>query len=86
MRVPRRAPAAPSRVIDGQGVVIQTRLAEVSLLNEVATRIWAAIDGKTSEEELVLLVAGEFEVSEEDAARDVAAFLDDLAEAKLVET
>lgn len=84
-RVPRKQRAAPSRVIDGSAVVIQTRLSEVALLNEVGTLVWSSIDGTRSERDLVALVTGAFEVSDEQAARDVAAFLDELAAASLVE-
>lgn len=84
-RVPRRHHAAPSRTIDGAAVLIQTRLAEVSMLDEVGTHVWARIDGKTSEAELVRSVVEEFEVEPARAADDVRAFLDDLAAAELVE-
>ena len=84
-RVPRRLPDAASRVIDGAAVVIQTRQAEVSMLNEVGTLLWGAIDGARTEEDLVRLVTEEFDVGVEEAARDVRAFLDDLAAASLVE-
>ena len=85
MRIPRKQRAAPSRVIDGSAVVIQTRLSEVSMLNEVGTLVWSSIDGTRSERDLVALVTDAFEVSADDAARDVARFLDELAAASLVE-
>lgn len=84
-RVPRRQRAAPSRVIDGAAVVIQTRLSEVSLMNEVGTLVWGSIDGARSEADLVTLVTESFEVPADQAARDVGAFLDELAAASLVE-
>lgn len=84
-RVPRRHRAAPSRVIDGAAVVVQTRLSEVAMLNEVGTAVWGAIDGTRSEADIALVIADAFEVSREQAARDVAAFLDELAAAGLVE-
>ena len=86
MKIPRRNAAAPSRTIDGAAVVIQTRLAEVSLLNEVGTCVWAAIDGARSESEIAAIVAAEFEVSAEQAAADVHAFLAELEDADLVVT
>lgn len=85
MRVPRRRSAAPSRTIDGAAVVIQTRLAEVSMLNATGTLIWQAIDGVRDETALAALVRANFEVDGDAAARDVAAFLDELARADLVE-
>jgi hypothetical protein len=83
--VPKKHRAAPSRVIDGAAVVIQSKLSEVSLLNEVGTLVWGAIDGAKSEADLARLVTESFEVTHEQAARDVSAFLDELAAANLVE-
>jgi len=85
MRVPRRTRAAPSRTIDGTAVVIHTAMGEVSMLNEVGTLVWQSIDGARDEAAIARLVAEEFEVDEPTAARDVAAFLDELAAASLVE-
>jgi hypothetical protein len=87
MRVPRKRKqrAAPGRVIDGAAVVIQTRLSEVALLNEVGTLVWTSIDGTRSERDLVSLVTETFDVTDERATRDVARFLDELAAASLVE-
>jgi Coenzyme PQQ synthesis protein D (PqqD) len=84
-RIPCRHAAAPSRVIDGSAVVIQTRKAEVSTLDEVGTLLWSAIDGKRSEQELAALVCASFEVDREQAQADVRGFLDELAGAGLVE-
>ena len=84
-RVPRRHRAAPSRTIDGAAIVIQTRLGEVSQLNAVGSHVWAQIDGTRTESELARAVAARFQVTADVAARDVAAFLDELAAAGLVE-
>ena len=84
-RIPRRNRAAPSRVIDGAAVVVQTRLAEVAMLNEVGTAVWGAIDGTRSEDDIAALIAGQFEVTQDQAVRDVAAFVDELVSAGLVE-
>ena len=40
-RIPQRHAAVPSRVIEGSAVVIQTRKAEVSTLDEIGTRVWS---------------------------------------------
>ena len=85
MRTPRRLRAAPSRIVDGAAVVIQTRAAEVSLLNETGTWLWNAIDGTRSEAVLLEMVLQEFEVERATAEREVSAFLDELAAAGLVE-
>ncbi len=84
-RIPLRHSAAPSRVIDGAAVVIQTRKAEVSTLDETGTLLWAAIDGTRSEGDLATLLCASFDVAPAVALADVAAFLDELADAGLVE-
>lgn len=84
-RTPRRHAAAPSRVIDGAAVVIQTRTAEVSTLDEVGTLVWSAIDGSRDEEALARLVCERYAVAPEEALADVRAFLDELSGAGLVE-
>jgi hypothetical protein len=83
-RVPKRTRVA-SRVIDGQAVVIQPALAEVSMLNEVGSAVWEAIDGRTAEDEIARRIADAFEVESATAAEDVGGFLDELAAAGLVE-
>lgn len=84
-RIPKRQRSSASRVIDGAAVVIQTKLSDVALLNEVGTLVWGSIDGARSEADLVALVTESFEVTPDQAARDVGAFLDELAAASLVE-
>jgi len=84
-RVPRRSGAAPSRVIDGTAVIVQTRAAEVSTLDEVGTLVWSAIDGARDEAALSKIVCASFDVDEATALADVREFLDELGRAGLVE-
>jgi hypothetical protein len=48
------------------------------VLNEVGGHIWRLLDGVRTGEEIAAAIAAEFEVSAEEAGRDVAAFLDQL--------
>lgn len=54
------------------------RFAGPYVLNEVGGRIWSLLDGVRTGEEIAAAVVEEFEVSVEEAGRDVAAFLDQL--------
>lgn len=54
------------------------RFAGPYVLNEVGGRIWSLLDGVRTGEEIAAAVVAEFEVSVEEAGRDVAAFLDQL--------
>jgi hypothetical protein len=71
---------------DGGLVVLPTKR-EVKVLNPVGMRVFDLLDGTRSEEEIVETVAAEFEVSRDDATRDVRDFLEDLRrEGMLIET
>jgi len=78
---PRRHPHAAFRPMGDEGglVVLPTRQ-EVKVLNAVGIRIFAMLDGKHSEPQIAEVVAGEFEVSVEQATADVRGFLDELRE------
>lgn len=54
------------------------RFAGPYVLNEVGGHIWGLLDGVRTGEEIAAAVAAEFEVSLEEAGRDVAVFLDQL--------
>lgn len=75
--VHRRNPDVSWRIIEGQAVLVFNIEGEVQVLNEVGTYIWEHL-----EEEDVDTLAGNiaktFAVSEEEARRDLLAFLQDL--------
>jgi methyltransferase-like protein len=52
----------------------------------VAAFIWEQLDGKNSLENIRDDVLDKFDVGKEDAETDVAEFIDELVEAKLIET
>jgi hypothetical protein len=60
-------------------------LADVYTCNETAARIWALVDGQRSAQEIWRQIAAEFEVGEEEARQDVAAFLGQLESAGAVQ-
>ena len=53
-------------------------------LNEVGARIWQLLETPTTVERIVDTIRAEFDVAAEDAERDVAAFVDALARARLL--
>jgi len=55
-----------------------TRFSGPYVLNEVGGHIWRLLDGVRTGEEIAAAIAAEFEVSLEEAERDVTAFLDQL--------
>jgi hypothetical protein len=73
------------RVLDGEAVVLRQEDAEVVVLNEVGTRILQLVDQGGSEEQVLALLLEEFEVGEEDLARDVREFLAEMVENEILE-
>jgi len=77
-----------TRQIAGETIVVPVRshvgdLEAIYTLNEVATTIWHLIDGRTSVGAIVEAICRDYDVSTEDATRDVVALLGWLEEAGL---
>jgi len=60
-------------------------LGSIYVLNPVGARIWELLRSPTSADQITEIIAGEFAVSLEDAAADVAEFLDSLGERGLIQ-
>ena len=70
------------REVAGETVVVPTG-AELNFngmitLNESAKLLWHALENETSQEELIKIILGEFNVDEATAERDVALFIEKL--------
>ena len=90
MIIPRRSDRFVSRSVGGETFVVPVRagvadLEAIFTMNAVGTAIWSRIDGKTSVDALARSLAAEFEVTEAEAAADVAAFVELLAAKGLVD-
>jgi hypothetical protein len=68
-------PNAAYRIYDGQATVVLPDLAEVNVLNEVGSLVWERIDGKRTLEQILETVLEAYEISPEEARRDVLAFI-----------
>ena len=78
---PRRHPDTAFRpVADEGGLVVIPGRSEVKVLNPVGIKVYQLLDGEHSVEQIITAVTAEFEVSTEDAARDVNDFIDLLKE------
>jgi MinD-like ATPase involved in chromosome partitioning or flagellar assembly len=78
------------RVIAGEGVLVPIRggvgdLHSIFTMNEVGAAIWGFLAPERTTEDIIRHVCDEFEVSREQAAKDVAEFLQMLREKGLVE-
>ncbi len=74
----------PWRVIEGEAILVKVDSGEVSHLNEVATKIWQAIDGQRKVSDIIKHILDSFEVKKEEAEKDTLEFLKGLAEKKII--
>jgi hypothetical protein len=84
-----RAPDLVIRTVAGQTLVVPVRssvadLDRVYTFNEVSSSVWQRIDGKTSVDAIVDAICAEYEVSREEAARDVEELLTEMERLGLV--
>jgi hypothetical protein len=72
-------------VVDGQAVLVDPDGAELITLNRVGTLVWQELDGHRDTDELVAVLAGQFDdATPEDIGRDVVAFLAELEAGALI--
>jgi hypothetical protein len=75
-----RSSAVAARELGGEMIVMSAADSTLFSLNETATVIWLAADGKTSLSEIVQLhICREFDVEPEQAYRDANEFAEELA-------
>ncbi len=84
MNTVRRADDVLTTPMDDTLLMLNIRQGRYHGLNEVAARIWELLETPTSAASLVAALVGEFDIGEEDCARDVADFLARLRERGLL--
>lgn len=78
---PKRAPNLAARVFRGEAIIMNPADSTLFNLNETATAIWLAADGKTPLRHIVERdIVSAFDVDPEDAMRDAGEFARSLAE------
>ena len=78
---PVRNPQNAFRTVSDEGGLVVDPIAhDVRVLNPVGSFIYSRLDGTNTLDAIVTAVVEEFDVVEEEARRDVTAFLDDLRE------
>ena len=65
-------------------IVVRVPSLEARVLNEMGSRVWELLGGRTSAE-IVALIRSELDVPEAELARDVVAFLADLEADALID-
>jgi len=82
---PRRHPDSAFRSIGEEGgLVVLPGRSEVKVLNPVAIKVFGLLDGSHSVEAIAREVTAEFEIDEQQAARDIQEFIDSLREAGML--
>lgn len=77
---PKRAPNLASRVLGGEAIVMNPVDSSLFNLNQTATAIWQAADGRTSLRQIVESeVCPRFEIDAESALRDAEELVQSLA-------
>lgn len=76
---PEQNPQAAWRVYEGEAVIVSPEDSTLHTLNPVGTLIWEAADGRTALAAIVARVCDTFEVDAATAARDAAAFVEQLS-------
>jgi hypothetical protein len=71
-------------VVDGQAVIVMADSGQVTVLNDVGTRIWQLSDGKHSVDEIVQTIVAEYEVTPDVAWQDADTFLRRLLEVQAI--
>ncbi len=67
-------PQVAATVVDGQAVIVMADTGQVTVLNEVGTRIWELVDGSHSLNEIIQAIMAEYEVTPEAAEQDTQNF------------
>ena len=76
--------SVPWRALDTEALVVDVKGGLLYPLNSVGARIWDLCDGARSVDEIVGLLAAEFEAPEPTIRADAVDFIERLADAKLV--
>jgi coenzyme PQQ synthesis protein D (PqqD) len=83
-KYPVAHPQVAARIVDGSAVIVLADSGTVTVLNEVGTSVWELIDGTRSIGAIVQAIESEYEVSLEEAARDVQELIQQLLDAKAI--
>jgi len=81
----RRTTKAAWQELDGEVVLLVSEEQKLLGLNSVAGRIWQLADGNRTVDEIVGILAREFDGAEDAIRRDASSFVDRLIERGLIE-
>jgi hypothetical protein len=83
--IPQHHPSIIWRVLDDGVVVVSPQQGQVRVLNQVGTTVWGLIDGRRTVADLAAALTEQYNVSPEEAGRDLRAFLAELTDRGLLQ-
>jgi hypothetical protein len=81
---PRLHPQVAGQTIGNEAVLVLADTGQVLVLNEVGGRIWELADGSRTIAEIARILTDEYDVSEEQALRDVSEFVQQLIDKQVL--
>ncbi len=81
-KFPVAHPQVAARIVDGSALIVLADSATVTVLNEVGTRVWELIDGTRSVSAIAQAIESEYEISLDQATRDVQELIQQLIDAQ----
>lgn len=81
---PAPHPQVAGRIIDGEAVLVLSESGQINVLNSVGSRIWELADGTRSVDEITAAIVEEYDVSPQQAERDVNEFVQRLVEKEML--
>ncbi len=79
-----RTDDAAWRIMDGTAIIVKAKEGEIYALNRVGSLVWKLADGSKNKEDMVQEICSRFDVSEEQASKDLDAFLQEMDSKKLL--
>jgi hypothetical protein len=74
----KKNPDVSWQMVEGQAVLIHNKLGEIQVLNDVGSIVWENLEKGV--DKLVEMITSEYDVSEEDARKDIETFIKELKE------
>ncbi len=81
---PNKHPRTASRLVDGQAVVVLPEDSVVKVLNAVGSRVWDLADGTHTVREIAQTIYEEYDVSHEQAEKEVMEFIREMVQCDLM--
>ena len=75
---PNKHPRTASRLVDGEAVIVLPEENVVKVLNAVGSRVWELADGTRTVREIATTIYDEYDVSHEQAEKEVIEFVTEL--------